>query len=133
MTVPLDPTKSSLYAAAGKETGIRQLVDEFYDNMMHDARFASLVAMHNHNLLSIRERMTRFLCRWLGGVQYDQDESRSLPDMHRHLTIGLQERDLWLLCMAETIGRQPWPASLKNQLFQRLAIPADIIRQRCEP
>ena len=55
------------YQAAGREPGIRKLVDAFFDRMGSDERFATIYEMHPDDKAVSRDKLARFLCGWLGG------------------------------------------------------------------
>jgi hemoglobin len=105
-------TGDASFQAAGGEAGIRQLVDEFFDRMGADERFATIYAMHPEHKDISRDKLARFLCGW-------------------HLAIATAERDQWLTCMTETVELQPFAADFKKYLMEQLFVPAEAVRRRC--
>ncbi|MBE2295172.1 MAG: group II truncated hemoglobin, partial [Phycisphaerales bacterium] len=78
------------YQAAGGEAGIRQLVDDFYDAMDQLPAAAKIRAMHPTDLSDTRDKLTRFLCGWLGGPKLYAEKYGSIhiPQAHARFAIG---------------------------------------------
>ena len=55
------------FRAAGGEAGLRPLVDRFYDLIEERPEAARIREMHPQDLEVARDKLTRFLCGWLGG------------------------------------------------------------------
>lgn len=119
------------FLAAGGETGIRRLVDAFFDRMGSDARFATINAMHPDDKVISRDKLARFLCGWLGGpkLYHEKYGGISLPRVHQHLAIATPERDQWLTCMAETVEKQPFDPEFRQYLMEQLYVPAEAVRR----
>jgi len=126
-------TGDASFQAAGGEAGIRQLVDEFFDRMGADERFATIYAMHPENKDVSRDKLARFLCGWLGGPKRYNEKygAIGIPKVHAHLAIATAERDQWLTCMAETVELQPFGGDFKKYLMEQLFVPAEAVRRRC--
>jgi hemoglobin len=122
------------FQAAGKEVGIRKLVDDFFARMGSDPRFETIYAMHPEDKEVSRDKLARFLCGWLGGPRLYQEKygGISIPRVHEHLAIATPERDQWLSCMRETVAEQPFDAEFKTYLMQQLFVPAEGVRRRVE-
>ena len=58
------------YELLGGEGGVRQLVDDFYDLMTLDERFAGIRVMHPQDMSMSRDKLFWFLSGWLGGPHY---------------------------------------------------------------
>ena len=123
----------SSFQSAGGEAGIRKLVDRFFERMGTDPRFSTIYNMHPEDIETSIDKLARFLCGWLGGPKRFQEKygSISIPSVHSHLSIGVDERDQWLTCMKESIDEQPYEADFKEYLISQLGIPAEAIRKRC--
>ncbi|MDC9727853.1 MAG: group II truncated hemoglobin [Methyloprofundus sp.] len=123
-------TFDASYEAAGKEVGVRKLVDEFYRQMETLTEGQHIRAMHKEDLGTIKDKLALFLMGWLGGPRLYPDKygSISIPQAHQHLVINEQERDAWLLCMKEALKVQDYSDDFKQYLIQQLAIPAERIR-----
>ncbi|MGE0486038.1 MAG: group II truncated hemoglobin [Gammaproteobacteria bacterium] len=122
------------FQAAGGETGLRRLVDDFYDIMDSLPVAARIRAMHPDDLAVSRDKLARFLCGWLGGPNRYNEKygSITIPGAHRHLDIREAERDAWLVCMKLAIDRQDWAADFKDYLLRALVVPAERTRLVCE-
>ena len=120
------------YQAAGGEVGIRQLVDDFYDAMDQLPVAAKIRAMHPADLSSTRDKLARFLCGWLGGPKLYAEKYGSIhiPQAHARFAIGPEERDAWLLCMAEALKQQPYAPAFKRYLLEQLYVPAERSRNQ---
>lgn len=120
------------FQAAGRESGIRKLVDEFFDRMSTDDRFATIHAMHPDDPEISRDKLARFLCGWLGGPKLYRAKygGISIPRAHEHLAIATPERDQWLTCMAETVAEQDFDPRFKKYLMEQLFVPAEGVRRR---
>lgn len=122
------------FQAAGGEIGIRKLVNEFFDRMGSDERFALIYEMHPDDKETSRDKLARFLCGWLGGPKLFTEKygSISIPRAHEHLAIATPERDQWLTCMGETVADQSFAEDFKQYLMQQLFVPAEGVRRRIE-
>jgi len=120
------------FQAAGRETGIRKLVDDFFDRMGSDQRFRTIWDMHPDDKEISRDKLARFLCGWLGGPKLYREKygSISIPRAHEHLAIATPERDQWLMCMSETVAEQPFDETFKTYLMEQLFVPAEGVRRR---
>ncbi len=127
-------TEDASYLAAGGESGLRQLVDAFYDIMERDPRFATIRHMHPEDLEITRDKLARFLCGWLGGPSRFREKYGpiSIPAAHQHLDVGEDEREQWLDCMREAIAAQDFDESFAEYLITQLRVPAEAVRRRSE-
>jgi hemoglobin len=123
------------YQAAGGEDGIRQLVDDFYDVMEQLPQAAKIRAMHPDDITVTRDKLTRFLCGWLGGPKLFREKYGpiQIPRAHSQLDIGIEERDAWLKCMELALDKQlSYADSFKRYMLKELFRPADRSRTREE-
>jgi hemoglobin len=122
------------YQAAGQETGIRKLVNEFFDRMGSDLRFKRIYDMHPDDKEVSADKLARFLCGWLGGpkLYHEKYGSISIPRVHEHLAIETPERDQWLSCMSETVEAQLFDTDFKKYLMKQLFVPAEGVRRHVE-
>jgi hemoglobin len=127
-------TGDASFRAAGGFDGLRQLIDNFFDRMSSDERFATIHDMHPADKETSRDKLHRFLCGWLGGPKLYREKygSIGIPRVHAHLPITTAERDQWLTCMKESVEEQPFAADFKKYLLEQLYIPAEAVRRRCE-
>ncbi len=126
-------TGDASFQAAGGESGLRQLVDMFFDRMGTDQRFATIYALHPDDKEVSRDKLARFLCGWLGGPNLYNEKygAIGIPRVHAHLKIATPERDQWLTCMTETVAEQPFAPDFRKYLMEQLYVPAEAVRRRC--
>ena len=122
------------FRAAGGQEGIFRLVNDFFDRMGSDERFAPIWHMHPDDKEVSRDKLARFLSGWTGGPKLYSEKygSIKIPVVHQHLPVGEEERDAWLLCMERALDRMAYPADLKAYMLRELFVPAERIRQRVE-
>jgi hemoglobin len=127
-------TGDASFQAAGGEAGIRKLVDDFFDLMGSDERFATIYEMHPEDKDVSRDKLARFLCGWLGGpkLYHEKYGAIGIPRVHAHLAIATPERDQWLTCMGESVAKQPFADDFRQYLMRELFVPAEAVRRRCE-
>ncbi len=120
------------FQTAGGFDGVAKLVNQFYDFMDTLPEATIIRAMHPTDLSESRDKLTRFLCGWLGGPKLFSEKYGSIriPVAHEHLRIGEAERDAWLLCMKRAVELQPYPDDFKVYLMRELYVPAERSRQR---
>ena len=126
---PLYGFSDTSFQAAGGIDGIRQLVDDFYLAMDALPEAKVIRKMHKTDLTDSRDKLTLFLCGWMGGpINYQEKYgSINIPRDHAHLAIGEAERDTWLLCMERAIAKQGYSAEFATYLLAQLRIPAERI------
>jgi len=122
----------SSFQAAGGEAGIFQLVNNFFDRMGRDKRFATIWHMHPDDKDVSRDKLARFLCGWLGGPKLYSEKygAIGIPRVHAHLAIETPERDQWLTCMSESVAEQAFADDFKIYLMEQLFVPAEAVRRR---
>ena len=109
-TVSIDENygfKDCSYKAAGEFEGIQRLVKTFYEFMDQLPEARTIRSMHAEDLSLIDDKLTHFLCYWLGGPRsfVNKHGTVSIPRAHQHLSIGYEERDAWLMCMEKALNR----------------------------
>lgn len=117
------------FQAAGGYEGIHQLVDDFYQIMDATDEASDVRRLYPEDLSEARDKLTRFLCGWLGGprLYLERYGQINIPKFHARWAIEQAERDAWLGCMALAIERQSWAGEFKEYLMQQLRIPAERI------
>jgi len=121
------------YKAAGEISGLIKLADSFYDYMDTLQAAKTIRNMHRDDLTSSRQKLAYFLSGWLGGpaLYAENFGPISIPSAHRHLPIGIEESEAWILCMQRAVAEQPYDESFKEYLIEQLRIPAERIRMAC--
>lgn len=128
-----DPAPSATpFEWAGGEARVRALVDRFYDLMDLEPAFSVLRASHGSTLDGARDKLFWFLCGWLGGPDYYQQRfgHPRLRMRHMPFSIGIEERDQWLACMAQAMAETGLDPALRERLQQSLFQTADWMRNR---
>lgn len=122
------------YQAAGGLPGLTKLSDAFYQHMDTLPEAKTIRDMHKGDLAESRKKLAFFLSGWLGGPKlYSQNfGSIRIPHAHKHLPIGREEVESWLLCMQKAIDEQPYSQSFKTYLIEQLRVPAERILSVCE-
>ena len=121
------------FRAAGEYEGIKALVEQFYIEMSTLPEATAIWVMHNHDdMEQIHDKLTRFLCSWLGGPRLFREKYGpiSIPAFHKQFPIGPAERDAWLLCMKRAADKQPYSDAFKCYLLEQLYRPAEFSRSR---
>ena len=127
-------TGDASFRAAGGEEGIKRLVDDFYSLMAEDPGARRIFDMHPKGPVHSAERLTAFLCGWLGGPhRYAERYGHGLrlPMAHAHLPIRADDKEAWLACMREAIARQPYEPAFAQYLLRALSVPAERIVSVC--
>ncbi|SDL80437.1 hemoglobin [Modicisalibacter muralis] len=122
----------STLRALGGEAAVRELVDRFYDAMQRLPEARVILALHPDDLTLSRDKLTAFLTGWMGGPSRYRERFGpiAIPMAHRHLPIGVEERDAWLNCMATALDEMQVDAELKAYLLAQLRHPAEMCRTR---
>lgn len=125
-------TASPGFDALGGESGVRALVDRFYDLMDLEPAYAGIRALHPSELDGSRAKLHWFLCGWLGGPDHYVQRFGHPRLRARHLpyAIGLAERDQWLACMKQALQESDVDAALAERLMGALFNTADWMRNR---
>jgi hemoglobin len=116
----------------GGESGVRTLVDRFYDLMDLEPAFAGIRALHPSLLDGSRDKLHWFLCGWLGGpdLYIQRFGHPRLRARHLPYTIGLSERDQWLACMQQAMADVAVEPALAERLAEAFFGTADFMRNR---
>jgi hemoglobin len=120
------------FVRLGGESGVRALVDRFYDLMDLEPAYAEIRAMHPGTLDGSRDKLYWFLCGWLGGPDlYVQRHGHPrLRARHLPYAIGIRERDQWMACMIQALHEQQVDESLAERLAESFFGTADWMRNR---
>ena len=134
MTDPLQPKGRSLYAELGGEEAIRRLVEAFYDIVEQDEEAAPLHLLHlrGHGVAHSREEQFNYLCGFFGGPSYyvmRHGHSR-LKEIHQHVEIGPELRDLWLKCMRRAVQTAEIPERYRETVMRHFGFAAETTRNR---
>ncbi|MBE0671730.1 MAG: group II truncated hemoglobin [Anaerolineales bacterium] len=123
---------NSLYDLMGGETGVRALVERFYDLMDSSPEAKDVRALHAASLKQSREKLFMFLSGWSGGpsLYIEKYGHPRLRQRHMPFSIGERERDQWLWCMKQAIDESDFLPAVKEHLKSRLSEVADFMRNQ---
>jgi hemoglobin len=118
----------------GGETGVRKLVDAFYDRMDFEPEFAAIRALHPTTLEGSRDKLFWFLCGWLGGPNHyvERFGHPRLRARHMPFAIGSAERDAWMACMRQALVDCATESDLSEWLLGQLYGTADWMRNKAD-
>ncbi len=124
----------SLYQRLGGETGVRKLVDQFYDRMDSMPELAELRAMHGSDLTEIRNVLFEFLTGWLGGPDLYQAKHGEPRLRMRHLPFKIDSRmrDQWLLGMFQAMADLQLPKDVQVDLEMTFWHTAEHLRNTAD-
>lgn len=127
-------TKDASYKAAGELPGLTKLVNSFYDSMENLPEAKVIRSLHRSDLTEARKKLTYFLSGWLGGPKLYAEHygSITIPSAHKHLAIGQEEMEAWILCMQKAVDEQPYEESFRIYLIEQLRVPAERIKVVCD-
>lgn len=128
------PETQSLYELLGGETGVRALVDRFYDLMDSSPEAKDIRVLHALSLKGSREKLFMFLSGWSGGPQLYMEKfgHPRLRMRHMPFAIGERERDQWLWCMVRALDAGNFHPAVIEHLKTRFAEVADFMRNQEE-
>jgi hemoglobin len=121
---------NSLYELIGGETGLRSLVNRFYDLMDSSPEAKDIRAFHAKSLNQSREKLFMFLSGWSGGpaLYVEKYGHPRLRQRHMPFSIGEREHDQWLWCMNKALDESGFVPSVVEHLKSRFADVADFMR-----
>ncbi len=124
--------ESSLYELLGGETGLRSLVNRFYDVMDSSPEAVKIRNFHPKSLERSREKLFMFLSGWSGGPQLYMERfgHPRLRMRHMPFSIGTVERDQWLWCMNKALDESGLDSHVVEYLKVRFAEVADAMRNQ---
>ena len=123
------------YERLGGASKVRELVDRFYTLMDTLPEAWEVRQLHPENLEHSREKLFLFLSGWLGGpsLYMERHGHPRLRARHLPFTIGIRERDQWLLCMFQAMDDMGVEKLLAMQLRGSFFMTADHMRNQQEP
>lgn len=125
-------SNSTPYDLIGGEAGVRRLVQRFYTLMDELPEATAVRAVHPPSLAGSEQKLFEYFSGWLGGPPLFETKYGHPRLRARHLpfTIGVQERDEWLLCMQRALDETVEHAPLRALLFEKMAGLADHMRNQ---
>lgn len=121
------------FQSAGGQAGIQKLVERFYGLMAAHPRCERILNMHPADIDVSIDKLSRFLCGWLGGPRRYQEKYGQirLPMAHQHLSVNEQDKEDWLWCMTQAVADQGYAESFQIYLIEQLRRPAERIVVVC--
>lgn len=125
-------TQQSLYELIGGETGLKKLVERFYDVLDSSPEAAQIRAIHPKSLKQSREKFFMFLSGWSGGpsLYIEKYGHPALRRRHRHFSIGEVERDQWTWCMHKALDEMELDSPVRDYLKSHFTDAADFLRNK---
>jgi len=130
----MDESQPSLYELIGGETGVRKLVDRFYDLMDSSPEAVRVRAIHPQDLNQSREKLFMFLSGWSGGpaLYVERFGQPRLRQRHMPFPIGKAEHDEWLWCMNKALDESPFDAQVIEYIKRRFVEIANSMQNRID-
>ncbi len=126
--------KDSLFTRLGGEEGVRALVETFYDIIEQDVAARPLHELHlqGAGVANSRAEQFNYLCGFFGGPQHYvmRHGHARLREIHEHVPIGPEMRDMWLDCMVKAIDQRGIEPELAAQLMRHFKVAAEASRNR---
>lgn len=126
--------KDSLFARLGGEAGVHALVETFYDIIEQDPAARALHELHlqGSGVAHSRAEQFNYLCGFFGGPQHYvmRHGHARLREIHQHVPIGTDMRDLWLDCMVKALDQQGIAPDLAAQMMRHFTVAAETSRNR---
>ncbi len=121
----------SLYDEVGGMPFFERLVDRFYRGVEGDPVLLGLYP-NPTDLAAARRRLTLFLVQYWGGpTTYLQERGHPrLRARHFPFSIGVAERDRWLVHMRAAIDESDAPPDASARLHEYVTTAADVMRNR---
>ena len=130
--VSAEQARISAYERLGGDDGVRALVEAFYDIIEQEEYAAELHLLHRRGfgVAHSRDEQFNYLSGFFGGPQrYVMKHGHArLKEIHEHVPIGPEMRDLWLRCMDEAIARIELDGDLASLLMRHLKAAAETAR-----
>src|SRR4030095_16512148 len=124
--------EATLYELIGRESGLKSLVERFYDIIDSAPEAVQLRALHPKSLRQSREKFFMFLSGWMGGPQLYMEKfgHPRLRMRHTPFSIGIAERDQWIWCMNKALDESDIDPRVVEYLKARFAETADFLRNK---
>lgn len=120
------------YELLGGESGLRRLVDRFYELMDVLPEAWAARKIHPESLEHSAQKTFEFLSGWFGGpsLYIEKYGHPRLRMRHMPYPVGVEERDSWLLCMRQAMAEQVPDERFRAALDRAFSDMADHLRNR---
>lgn len=127
-------SEHSLYHRLGGEPATLELVRLFYDAMQTEPDAKGILAKHPNDLTNARQKLFEYFSGWFGGPplftsQYGHPRLRA---RHKHVEIGIEDRDAWLLCLRSALDQMALDEQLRQDLLDKIEPMADHMRNKAD-
>lgn len=128
----MDQAIHSIYEFLGGESGVRKLVDRFYDLVDTSPEATQIRSLLPKNLERPREKLFMFLSGWSGGPQLyiEKYGHPRLRMRHMSFSIGEVERDQWVWCMHKALDGMDLLPQVREYLKGHFSDAADFLRNK---
>jgi len=115
-------TPATPFDLVGGKSGVRSIVDRFYDLMDVDPAYQELRALHAADLSPMRDSLTDFLMAWLGGPRdwFVQRPGACIMSAHGKMAIDKDVAGQWIAAMDRAISEAPVPPTLGARMSEAL-------------
>lgn len=122
------------YERIGGEAAVRKLCQTFYQIMCETPQTQLIRGLHPHDIQLSEDKLFLFLSGWLGGpsLYIEKYGHPRLRARHLPFSIGIEERDQWLYCMAQALKSMDLEPLFTEQLMSSFVQTADFMRNREE-
>jgi len=122
------------YERIGGDEAVRRLCQIFYQIMSNTPQIELIRSMHPEDIKISEDKLYMFLSGWLGGppLYTDAYGHPRLRGRHLPFSIGIEERDQWLYCMAQALKKMELESLFAEQLMSSFVQTADFMRNREE-
>ena len=122
------------YDRIGGDEAVRSLCQTFYQIMSDTPQTQLIRAMHPNNIQISEDKLYLFLSGWMGGpdLYVEKYGHPRLRGRHLPFPIGVEERDQWLYCMAQTLKTMDLEPLFAEQLMGSFVQTADFMRNKQE-
>ena len=129
-----EQARKSAYERLGGDDGVRALVERFYDIIEQEEYAEELHLLHRRGfgVAPSREEQFNYLSGFFGGPQrYVMKHGHArLKEIHEHVPIGPEMRDLWLRCMDQAIAGSGLDEDHAALLMRHLKAAAETARNQ---
>jgi hemoglobin len=134
VTEPAAPETASAdlpFKLIGEGSGVRRLVDRFYDLMDEELVYSELRALHAPDLTPMRESLTGFLIGWLGGPRhwFTAHPGKCMMSMHAQVPVNEHTARQWRDAMASALADTGVDLHLAAQMNAAFAKMSENMRQ----
>ncbi|MEY3884570.1 MAG: hypothetical protein RIS87_345 [Pseudomonadota bacterium] len=131
-----DSTHHTLYDLIGGETGVKNLVEVFYDiiETRPEAHKLNLLHLRGNGVAHARVEQFNFLCGFLGGpkLYVEKHGHSNIRTMHDYIEINTESKDIWLQCMTLAIDTVDMDAGIKDKLMNHFTSVAERLVNQAE-